>query len=74
LSTARILHPFTGPAKGEIASLSSAPGRLLALRGVSFEFMDPETIHQLPGERMGLIAQEVGKASPIGSRPASNRS
>jgi len=31
---------------------------------VSFEYIDPEKIHELSGERMGLIAQEVEKVFP----------
>ncbi len=38
--------------------------KLLALQGVSFEYIDPAKIHELSGERMGLIAQEVEKVFP----------
>lgn len=45
-------------------TLAGALDRLLALRGVSFEYLDPATIHELPGERTGLIAQEVEQVFP----------
>ncbi len=50
--------------KKNIRTLSGALDKLLALRGVTFEYIDPEKIHELPGERMGLIAQEVEKVFP----------
>jgi hypothetical protein len=50
--------------KKNIQPLSGALDKLLALRGVTFEFIDPEKIHELSGERMGLIAQEVEKVIP----------
>ena len=50
--------------KKNVRTLSGALDKLLALRGVSFEFIDPEKIHELPGVRMGLIAQEVEKVFP----------
>jgi hypothetical protein len=34
------------------------------LHGVNFEYIDPAKIHELSGERMGLIAQEVEKVIP----------
>ena len=37
---------------------------MLALRGVSFEYKEPERIHELPGERIGMIAQEVESVFP----------
>jgi len=50
--------------KKNIHTLSGALDKLLALRGVTFEYIDPEKIHELSGERMGLIAQEVEKVFP----------
>jgi hypothetical protein len=50
--------------KKNIHTLSGALDKLLALRGVTFEYIDPAKIHELPGERMGLIAQEVEKVFP----------
>jgi hypothetical protein len=50
--------------KKNIRTLSGALDKLLALRGVNFEYIDPQKIHELSGERMGLIAQEVEKVFP----------
>lgn len=50
--------------KKKIHPLAGALDKLLALRGVSFEYINPEKIHELSGERMGLIAQEVEKVFP----------
>jgi hypothetical protein len=50
--------------KKNVRTLSGALDKLLALRGVSFEYIDPAKIHELPGERMGLIAQEVERVFP----------
>jgi len=50
--------------KKNVRTLAGALDKLLALRGVSFEYIDPEKIHELSGERMGLIAQEVEKVFP----------
>jgi len=50
--------------KKNIQPLAGALDKFLALRGVSFEFKDPEKIHELPGERIGMIAQEVEKVFP----------
>src|SRR5262249_55186516 len=50
--------------KKNVHTLSGALDKLLALRGVSFEYIDPAKIHELAGERMGLIAQEVEKVFP----------
>jgi hypothetical protein len=47
--------------KKNIHPLVGALDKLLALRGVNFEYVDPAKIHELSGERMGLIAQEVEK-------------
>jgi hypothetical protein len=50
--------------KKNIRPLAGALNKLLALQGVSFEYIDPAQIHELPGERMGLVAQEVEKVFP----------
>ena len=50
--------------KKNIQPLSGALDKLLALRGVNFEYIDPAAIHELAGERTGLIAQEVEKVMP----------
>jgi hypothetical protein len=50
--------------KKNIHTIPGALDKLLALHGVNFEFIDPERIHELPGERTGLVAQEVEKVFP----------
>jgi hypothetical protein len=37
---------------------------LLQLHGVTYEYKDPEAIHELPGQQTGMIAQEVEKVFP----------
>ena len=43
-----------------LPSLSS----LLSLRGVTYEYKDPKAINELPGSRIGVIAQEVEQVFP----------
>ena len=50
--------------KKNIRPLSGALGKLLALHGVTYEYIDPARIQELSGERMGLVAQEVEKIFP----------
>jgi hypothetical protein len=50
--------------KKNIHPLADTLDRLLALRGVSFEYRDPAAIHELPGQRIGMIAQEVEPVFP----------
>lgn len=50
--------------KKNIQPLQGALDKLLQLHGVTFEYKDPEAINELPGQRMGLIAQEVEKVFP----------
>ena len=50
--------------KKEVAPLADALGRLLHLRGVRFEWKEPEKMGNLTGPQMGLIAQEVEKVFP----------
>jgi hypothetical protein len=50
--------------KKSVQPLSGVLEKLLALRGVSFEYKEPERIHELPGERIGMIAQEVESVFP----------
>jgi hypothetical protein len=60
--------PWTGPSdvklKEKIEPLTGALTRLLKLRGVHFEWKEPETMGHLTGRQMGLIAQEVEKVFP----------
>jgi hypothetical protein len=50
--------------KKNIRDLEGSLDRLLQLRSVSFEYRDPEAINELPGERIGMIAQEVEEVFP----------
>ena len=50
--------------KRDVAPLEGTLDRLLSLRGVSFQYIDPESIHELSGQRIGLIAQEVEEVFP----------
>ena len=50
--------------KKDVRPLTGVLEKLLALRGVSFEYKEPEKIHELSGERIGMIAQEVEKVVP----------
>jgi hypothetical protein len=50
--------------KKNIHPLAGALDKLLALHGVRFEYIDPQKIHELSGERMGLVAQEVENVFP----------
>ncbi len=50
--------------KKNIEDIDGALERLLKLRGVTFEFKDPEGIGELPGVRTGMIAQEVQEVFP----------
>ena len=50
--------------KKNIRPLTGVLDKLLELQGVSFEFKDPEKIHELSGERIGMIAQQVEKVFP----------
>ena len=50
--------------KRDVQPLEGALDQLLALRGVRFEYLDPEAIHELPGQRIGMVAQEVAQVFP----------
>jgi len=50
--------------KRDVRPMEGALERLLTLHGVSFEYRDPETIGELPGRHLGVIAQEVEPAFP----------
>jgi hypothetical protein len=50
--------------KKNIQPLTGVLDKVLALRGVSFEYIDPAKVHELPGERIGMIAQEIEKVFP----------
>jgi hypothetical protein len=50
--------------KKSVHSLKGALEKLLQLRGVSFEWKDPQQQGNLTGEQMGLVAQEVEEVFP----------
>jgi hypothetical protein len=50
--------------KKNVRELDGALDALLSLRGVTFEYVDPAAIRELPGERIGMIAQEVERVFP----------
>jgi hypothetical protein len=50
--------------KKNIQPLTGALDRLMELRAVTFEYKDPQSIHELPGTQIGMIAQEVEKVFP----------
>jgi hypothetical protein len=50
--------------KKNIASLPDALTRLLRLRGVTYEWLDPDNHGHLTGPQIGMIAQEVEKVFP----------
>lgn len=57
--------------KKNVASLENALDRLLQLRGVTFEWKDPDDHGGLSGCQIGLVAQEVEEVFPdwVGSFP-----
>ena len=50
--------------KKKLTALTHALERLLELRGVQFEWKEPEKMGNLSGPQTGLIAQEVEKVFP----------
>ncbi len=50
--------------KKNISTLDGSLDRLLSLRGVSYEYSDPEAIHATPGVRFGFVAQEAEDVFP----------
>jgi hypothetical protein len=57
--------------KKNVKSLQDALDTLLQLRGVSFEWKEPEKQGNLTGTQMGMVAQEVEKTIPgwVGTSP-----
>lgn len=53
-----------GRLKKDVRSLDSALDRLSRLRGVSFEWKEPEEQGELTGTQIGLVAQEVEEVFP----------
>lgn len=61
--------PWTGPPsdvklKKNIEPLTGSLNKLLQMRGVRFEWSEPEKMGNLTGLQMGLVAQEVEKVFP----------
>jgi hypothetical protein len=50
--------------KKNIRPLTGALDTLLRLRGVTFEYIDPASLGELPGVHTGMVAQEVEKVEP----------
>jgi endosialidase-like protein/collagen triple helix repeat protein len=50
--------------KKNIRDLDGSLNQLLRLRGVTFEYKDPDAINELHGTRIGMIAQEVEEVFP----------
>ncbi|WP_089945001.1 tail fiber domain-containing protein [Candidatus Entotheonella palauensis] len=50
--------------KKNIEDLDNVLDQLLRLRGVTFEYKNPDAIHELPRVQNGMIAQEVEKIFP----------
>ena len=50
--------------KNNVNDLQNSLEKLLNLRGVSFYYNDHAAIHELPGVRIGMIAQEVAEFFP----------
>jgi len=50
--------------KTKVGQLKGALDKMLQLRGIHFEWKDPQKMGNLTGTQMGLIAQEVEKAFP----------
>ena len=56
--------------KKNIHTLRGSLRRLLELRGVTYEYIDPDAIGELDGVRTGMIAQEVAAVFPDWVAPA----
>ena len=50
--------------KKNVRPLDGALDKMLGLRGVEYEWIDPERAAMLPGVQMGMIAQEVEEVFP----------
>jgi hypothetical protein len=50
--------------KKNVHDLTGSLDKLLRLRGVTYEYKDPNAIHELPGVHNGVIAQEVEEIFP----------
>ena len=50
--------------KKNIERLQGSLDKLMQLRGVTYEYIDPKSINELAGERIGMIAQDVEEVFP----------
>jgi hypothetical protein len=50
--------------KKNIRPLENPLDELLQLRGVTFEYKEPQQINELPGEQIGMVAQQVEEIFP----------
>jgi hypothetical protein len=50
--------------KKNVQPLDGTLDSLLSLQGVSFEYVDPKAINELPGTRIGMVAQQVEQVFP----------
>ena len=50
--------------KKDVELIEGALDKLLTIRGVSFEYIDPAAIGELSGRQLGVIAQEVEPEFP----------
>ncbi len=50
--------------KKNVAGLQGSLDQLMQLRGVTYEYIDPQSINELAGQRIGVIAQEVEGVFP----------
>ncbi|MCG3131848.1 MAG: hypothetical protein FLDDKLPJ_02658 [Phycisphaerae bacterium] len=50
--------------KKDIQPLTGALDKLMSLHGVTFEYLDPASISELPGQRVGMVAQDVEQVFP----------
>ncbi|MCB0338213.1 MAG: tail fiber domain-containing protein [Bdellovibrionales bacterium] len=50
--------------KKNVEPIENSLEKVLALRGVTFEYIDPKEVHEQPGVQTGMIAQEVEKVFP----------
>jgi hypothetical protein len=50
--------------KKNILPLTGVLDQLLTLRGVTYEYVDPVAVHELDGQRIGMLAQEVEAVLP----------
>lgn len=51
-------------AKKSVEPIGNALAQLLKLRGVTYEYTNPSAFHELPGTRIGMVAQEVERVFP----------